>query len=61
MKSVRDSISLSKIRAKSNHFTVHPTSILPGADNYALQQLDVCGPLHLADHFTMIVDPVRSQ
>ncbi|KAF7983295.1 hypothetical protein HWV62_22959 [Athelia sp. TMB] len=36
---------------------IHPTSILPGADNYALQDLDVCGPLHLCDHFTMVVDP----
>lgn len=26
---------------------IDPTSILPGADNYSVQDLNVCGSLHL--------------
>lgn len=33
------------------------TSILPGAENHAIQDLDVCGPLALAEHFAMIIEP----
>jgi len=36
---------------------LNPTSILPSADNYALQDLTVCGPTHIAEHFVMVVDP----
>jgi len=35
----------------------NPTSVLPGAANFALQDLDICGPAHVADHFMMVVDP----
>jgi hypothetical protein len=36
---------------------INPTSVLPGADNFALQSPEVCGLLHVADHGTMVVDP----
>jgi pimeloyl-ACP methyl ester carboxylesterase len=36
-----------------------PTSVLPGATNQAVQ--DLCGPAHLADHFSMIVDGAAYQ
>ncbi|KAM0748055.1 alpha/beta-hydrolase [Meredithblackwellia eburnea MCA 4105] len=34
-----------------------PTSFLTGAGVHALQDVDVCGPTHVADHFSMVVDP----
>ncbi|KAL8279509.1 hypothetical protein RQP46_008071 [Phenoliferia psychrophenolica] len=33
------------------------SSYLPGAGVHALQDDDICGPTHVADHFTMIFDP----
>lgn len=33
------------------------TAMLPGAENVAIQDPDVCGPLALAEHFTMLVEP----
>ena len=32
-------------------------SALPGAGNHAIQDLDVCGPTAVADHFSLIVSP----
>ncbi|KAM0792090.1 hypothetical protein ACM66B_004794 [Microbotryomycetes sp. NB124-2] len=32
------------------------SSYLPGAQVHAVQDLDMCGPLHGADHFSMVVD-----
>ncbi|KAL8281281.1 hypothetical protein RQP46_006315 [Phenoliferia psychrophenolica] len=36
---------------------IDSTSILPGAGNHALQDLDVCGPTAVSEHFTLIVSP----
>ncbi|KAL8276684.1 hypothetical protein RQP46_010952 [Phenoliferia psychrophenolica] len=33
------------------------SSNLPGAGNHAIQDLDVCGPSAVADHFTLIASP----
>lgn len=37
----------------------NPTSRLAGAENHAIQDPDVCGPLELAEHFSMIVSARR--
>ena len=29
---------------------IHTTSLLPGAANFAVQDLDICGPLHAVNH-----------
>ena len=36
---------------------IDSTSNLPGAGNHAIQDLDVCGPSAVADHFMLIVSP----
>ncbi|KAL8281257.1 hypothetical protein RQP46_006291 [Phenoliferia psychrophenolica] len=36
---------------------VDSTSVLPGAGNHAIQDLDVCGPSAVAEHFTLIMSP----
>ncbi|KAK4706145.1 hypothetical protein P7C70_g46, partial [Phenoliferia sp. Uapishka_3] len=36
---------------------VQTTSYLPGAGNHAIQDLDVCGPSAVSEHFTLIVSP----
>ncbi|KAL8287233.1 hypothetical protein RQP46_003685 [Phenoliferia psychrophenolica] len=33
------------------------SSLLIGAGNHALQDMDICGPSHVADHLSIIVDP----
>ncbi|EPQ29751.1 uncharacterized protein PFL1_02970 [Pseudozyma flocculosa PF-1] len=33
------------------------TSVINKASLYPLQDLDICGPLHPAEHFSMIIDP----
>ncbi|KAK4052967.1 hypothetical protein OIO90_004091 [Microbotryomycetes sp. JL221] len=35
---------------------LNASAYLPGASVFALQDINVCGPLHAADHFSMVVD-----
>lgn len=38
-------------------FGPETSSRLPGSSQFPLQDLDVCGPLHVADHLSMLIDP----